>query len=90
MQKYAEQMMILIAVLDAVMSCEWYKPIQRLGVAKVDEIVKKMEQRGWVELSGKYTCCEIHLTNKGWSVVRALDRMRAALNEYSYDLGGQS
>lgn len=83
-QKHAQQLMIYISILDAVMSCEWYKPIQRLGVAKVDEIIKKMEERGWVELSGKYTCCEIHLTEKGWSVVRALDRLRVVLSEFSH------
>lgn len=82
--RHAKQLMIYIAILDAVMSCDWYKPIEQLGVAKVDEVVKKMERRGWVEITGKYTRCEIVLTGKGWSVVRALDGLRAALNEYSF------
>jgi len=81
---HAKNLMIFMRVLDAVMSCDWREPIRLLGVNKLDEIIKKMEERKWVEVTGPYTDCEVELTEKGWSVLGKLCDLQPLIEEISF------
>lgn len=81
---HARNLVIIMQVLDAVMSCDWREPIRRLGTEALDKILGQMASRGWVEVTGPYTDCEVELTEKGWDVLGTLCDLKPFLDEVSF------